>query len=231
MHKTYEGDSMRKVFELFFVGALLLAHVSVSAQESERRFKILTQEEMTPAQRTLAQSIRSGPRASVAGSAANSNNGTLGSPFNVFLRSPELGEHLQQVGTYIRFKSTLGAKLNEFAILITARQWNAQYEWFAHHRLALQAGLDPAIAQAVSVGKRPDNMPADEAIVYNFCQELHTLKRVSDATYQAAVQRFGEQGVMDLIAVNGYYVLVAMTLNVDRTPIPGDGALPLPKLP
>ena len=222
---------MRKVFELFFAGALLLAHFSVSAQEGERRFKILTQDEMTPAQRTLAQSIRSGPRASVAGSAANNNNGTLGSPFNVFLRSPELGEHLQQVGTYIRFKSTLGAKLNEFAILITARQWNAQYEWFAHHRLALQAGLDPAIAQAVSFGKRPDNMPADEAIVYNFCQELHTLKRVSDATYQTAAQRFGEQGVMDLIAVNGYYVLVAMTLNVDRTPIPGDGALPLPKLP
>jgi len=222
---------MPKIFGLFFVLALLVTHFSATAQEGERRFKILTQEEMTPAQRTLAQSIRSGPRASVAGSAANSNNGTLGSPFNVFLRSPELGEHLQQVGTYIRFKSALGAKLNEFAILITARQWNAQYEWFAHHRLALQAGLDPAIAQAVSVGKRPNNMPADEAIVYNFCQELHTLKRVSDSTYQAAVQRFGEQGVMDLIAVNGYYVLVAMTLNVDRTPIPNDGALPLPKLP
>ena len=222
---------MRKMVEFIFVCTFLIAHFSASAQEGERRFKILTQEEMTPAQRTLEQSIRSGPRASVAGSAANSNNGTLGSPFNVFLRSPELGEHLQQVGTYIRFKSTLGSKLNEFAILITARQWNAQYEWFAHHRLALQAGLDPAIAQAVSVGKKPDNMPADEAIVYNFCQELHTLKRVSDATYQAAVQRFGEQGVMDLIAVNGYYVLVAMTLNVDRTPIPGDGALPLPKLP
>jgi len=222
---------MRKMFELLFVCAFLIAHFSATAQEGERRFKIVTQEEMTPAQRTLAQSIRSGPRASVAGSAANSNNGTLGSPFNVFLRSPELGEHLQQVGTYIRFKSTLGSKLNEFAILITARQWNAQYEWYAHHRLALQAGLDPTIAQAVSVGKRPDNMPADETIIYNFCQELHTLKRVSDATYQAAVQRFGEQGVMDLIAVNGYYVLVAMTLNVDRTPIPGDGALPLPKLP
>jgi len=222
---------MRKMIEFIFVCALLAAHLSANAQEGDRRFKILTQEEMTPAQRTLAQSIRSGPRASVAGSAANSNNGTLGSPFNVFLRSPELGEHLQQVGTYIRFKSTLGSKLNEFAILITARQWNAQYEWFAHHRLALQAELDPAIAQAVSIGKRPDNMPADETIVYNFCQELHTLKRVSDATYQAAVQRFGEQGVMDLIAVNGYYVLVAMTLNVDRTPIPGDGVLPLPKLP
>ena len=197
---------MRRRVGLFFAGVLLLAYLNANAQEGERRFKILTQEEMTPAQRTLAQSIRSGPRASVAGSAANSNNGTLGSPFNVFLRSPELGEHLQQVGTYIRFKSTLGAKLNEFAILITARQWNAQYEWFAHHRLALQAGLDPAIAQAVSVGKRPDNMPADEAIIYNFCQELHTLKRVSDATYQAAVQRFGEQGVMDLIEIGRAHV-------------------------
>ena len=139
---------MRRRVGLFFAGVLLLAYLNANAQEGERRFKILTQEEMTPAQRTLAQSIRSGPRASVAGSAANSNNGTLGSPFNVFLRSPELGEHLQQVGTYIRFKSTLGAKLNEFAILITARQWNAQYEWFAHHRLALQAGLDPEIGRA-----------------------------------------------------------------------------------
>ena len=98
---------MRRRVGLFFVCVLLLAYFNVNAQEGERRFKILTQEEMTPAQRTLAQSIRSGPRALVAGSAANSNNGTLGSPFNVFLRSPELGEHLQQVGTYIRFKSTL----------------------------------------------------------------------------------------------------------------------------
>ena len=222
---------MRFVLGLVCVCTGLMVSMHVRAQESERRFKILPYEAMTPAQRTLAQSIRSGPRASVAGSAANSNNGTLGSPFNVFLRSPELGEHLQQVGTYIRFKSSLGNKLNELAILITARQWNAHYEWFAHHRLALQAGLDPAIAQAVSLGQRPDNMPADEAIIYNFCQELHTRKHVSDATYQATLQRFGEQGVMDLIAVNGYYVLVAMTLNVDRTPLPGDAPPPLPPLP
>jgi 4-carboxymuconolactone decarboxylase len=210
--------------------AQLAAPMAAHAQESQRRFKVLTPSEMTQAQRDLVQNIRSGPRAAVAGSAANSNNGTLGSPFNVFLRSPELGDHLQKVGSHIRFKSTLGQKLNEMAILITARHWTAQYEWFAHHRLALQAGLDPQVAEAIAQGKRPAHMKDDEAIVYNFCHELHTTTRVSDATYKAVVDAFGEQGVMDLIAVNGYYVLVAMTLNVDRTPIPGDAPPPLPAL-
>ena len=116
------------------------------------RFQLLTAEQMTPAQRELANNIRSGPRAAVPGSAAN--NAALGSPFNVFLRSPELGDHLQKVGSYIRFKSTMGQRLNEFAILITARQWNAQYEWHAHHRLALQAGLSPEVAAAVAAGGR-----------------------------------------------------------------------------
>ena len=194
-----------------------------------RRFKLIPLEEMTPAQRELAESIRSGPRANVAGSAATAGS-TPGSPFSVFLRSPEVGEHLQRVGSYIRFKSSLGFKLNELAILITARHWNAQYEWFAHHRLALQAGLDPQIAQSIAQGQRPTSMPRDEAIIYDFCTELHQQKVVSDSTYQAALERFGEQGLMDLIAVNGYYTLVAMVLNVDRTPIPNGGPLPLAPL-
>jgi 4-carboxymuconolactone decarboxylase len=185
---------------------------------------------MTPAQRELAQNIRSGPRASVAGSAANASATSLGSPFNVFLRSPELGEHLQRTGSYIRFKSVLGPKLTELAILITARHWTAQYEWHAHHRLALQAGLSPDIAQAIAQGKAPTGMSDDEALVVRFCTELHQNKKVSDSAFNAVKQRFGEQGVMDLIAVNGYYVLVAMVLNVDRTPIPGGAPLPLPAL-
>ena len=219
----------------FWLTPLLLAmtlHTSAqtaSDPESLRRFKLLAPEQMTDAQKQLAQSIRSGPRAGVAGSAAN--NAVLGSPFNVFLRSPEVGEHLQQVGSYIRFKSTLGFKLNEFAILITARHWGAQYDWHAHHRLALQAGLNPSIAQDVAQGRRPNGMSEDESAVYDFSHELHTHHQVSDATYQKVVQRFGEQGVMDLIAVNGYYTLIAMVLNVDRTPIPGGGPAPLPPLP
>jgi 4-carboxymuconolactone decarboxylase len=199
----------------------------VRAQESERRFKVLTTEEMTPAQRELAAAIRSGPRAAVAGSAANSSSNTVGSPFNVFLRSPELGDSLQKTGSYIRFKSTLGMRLNEMAILITARQWNSQYEWYAHHRLALQAGLNAKVAEDIAQGRRPTNMQPDEEIVYNFSHELHNAKRVSDASYKAAVDRFGEQGVMDLIGVLGYYTLVSMVLNVDRTPLPGNAPPPL----
>jgi 4-carboxymuconolactone decarboxylase len=211
---------------------LVLAMTDLAqAQESERRFKVLQQEEMTQAQKDLVKSIASGPRASVAGSAANSSNGTVGSPFNVFLRSPELGDHLQKVGSYIRFKSSLGMRLNELAILITARHWNSQYEWFAHHRLALQAGLDAQTAEAIAQGRRPTTMKSDEEIIYNFCSELLNNKAVSDATYKAAIDQFGEQGVMDLLGVNGYYSLVSMVLNVDRTPIPGGGKPPLPALP
>lgn len=211
---------------------LLCAALSVPshAQESQRRFKVLQPEEMTQAQKDLVKSIASGPRASVQGSAANSGGGTVGSPFNVFLRSPELGEHLQRAGSYIRFKSSLGMKLNELAILIVARHWSSQYEWFAHHRLALQAGLDPAVAEEIAQGRRPKGMKPDEEVIYNFVSELLNDKRVGDATYAAVLERFGEQGVMDLIGVTGYYVLVSMVLNVDRTPIPNDGKPPLPVL-
>ena len=191
--------------------------------EALRRFKLLQPERLSDAQKQLASNIRSGPRAGVAGSAAN--NVVLGSPFNVFLRSPEVGEPLQQVGSYIRFKSSLGAKLNEFAILITARHWGAQYEWHAHPRLALQAGLSPSIADDVAQNRKPQCMSADEEAIYNFSHELHTQKQVSDATYKAVLDRFGEQGVMDLIAVNGYYSLVSFLLNVDKTPLPS-GVVP-----
>ena len=209
--------------------AMASVMLPLQAQESERRFKVLTLDEMTAAQREVADKIRSGPRAAVSGSAANAGN-SVGSPFNVWLRSPESADPIQQVGSYIRFKSSLGPRLNEFAILITAREWTSQYEWFAHHRLAMQAGLSPQVAQAVAEGKRPTGMQPDEEIVYDFSRELHQTRRVSDATYARALQQFGERGVMDLIAVNGYYTLVSMTLNVDRTPIPNGGALPLAEL-
>jgi 4-carboxymuconolactone decarboxylase len=194
------------------------------------RFRILEPDEMSQAQRDLVRSIQSGPRASVQGSAANQAGGSVGSPFNVLLRSPELGEDLQRVGSYIRFKSVLGPKLTELAILVTARHWSAQYEWYAHHRLAMQAGLAPAIADDIAHGRRPSAMAPDEEAVYQFSRELHEDKRVSDATYATVRERFGEQGVMDLIAVNGYYSLVSMVLNVDRTPIPGGAPDPLPVL-
>jgi 4-carboxymuconolactone decarboxylase len=194
-----------------------------------QRFKQIPPENLTPEQRALADAIRSGPRAAVRNSSA-AKPGPLGGPFNVFLRSPGVGHIIQSLGAEIRFRSSIPAKLNELAIITTARHWTCQYEWFAHHRLALEAGLDPAIGEAIAQGRRPRKMSADEAIVYNFSRELQETKGVSDATYNAAFDRFGERGVMDLIAVNGYYVLVSMTLNVDRTPLPGDAPPPLPRL-
>ncbi|MBM3356138.1 MAG: carboxymuconolactone decarboxylase family protein [Betaproteobacteria bacterium] len=199
------------------------------APAAEQRFKPIPLENLTPEQRALADAIRSGPRGAVKGSAA-ARPGPLGGPFNVWLRSPGIGQIIQSLGAEIRFRSSLPPKLNELAIIITARHWSCQYEWSAHHRLALEAGLDPAIGEDIAHGRRPAKMSADETIVYHFSRELHETQCVSDATYQRALDRFGERGVMDLIAVNGYYGLVSMTLNVDRTPLPGGAPPPLPPL-
>ncbi len=194
-----------------------------------RRFDLLPVENLTPGQRALYDAIRSGPRAKIAISGA-SKPGPLGGPFNVWLRSPGIGDCVQRLGEEIRFRSTLPSKLNEMAIMVTARFWTSQYEWYAHCKLALNAGLDPAIANDIAEGRRPANMDADEAIIYDFSRELHEQQGVRDATYKMALDRFGERGVFDLIAVNGFYSLVSMCLNVDRTPLPDGESLPLKKL-
>ncbi len=182
-----------------------------------RRFKDLSPSEMTDAQRKAYDAIVSGPRGGARG------------PFNALLRSPDLADRVQRVGEYVRFNSSLPAPLNELAILVVARHWSAQYEWYAHSKLALAAGLSATIVDAISQGKRPSAMQADESAVYEFCKELHETKAVSDATYAKALAQFGEAGVVDLLGVSGYYTLVSMILNVDRHPLP-EGAKPLPPL-
>ena len=177
------------------------------------RFKPLTYDELTPEQKTLVDHILSGPR-----------GGTLDGPFNVYLRSPELGDIAQQFGAQVRYHSSLPPKLNEFAILITGRYWNAQYEWYAHKKFALQAGLSPAIIEALAAGKKPP-MQKDEEVIYNFCTEMLHTKHVSDTAFQAAKGQVGERGIVDLIGLMGYYNLVSMALNADRYPLP-DGAKP-----
>jgi 4-carboxymuconolactone decarboxylase len=194
-----------------------------------RRFPLIPLDRLTPEQRALSDAIKSGPRAKLASSGA-SKPGPLGGPFNVWLRSPGIGNLVQQLGEEIRFRSSLSGKLNELAILVTARNWTSQYEWVAHHKLALEGGLDPKIAEAIAQGRRPEGMDADETLVYEFSTELQAAKGVSDAMYARAVARFGERGVVDLISVNGFYVLVSMCLNVDRTPVPLGTPLPLAPL-
>ncbi len=202
--------------------------MSNAENADRRRFKLIALDQLTPEQRALSEAIKSGPRAKLASSGA-SKPGPLGGPFNVWLRSPGIGNLVQQLGEEIRFRSSLPPKLNELAILVTARHWTSQYEWFAHHKLALEGGLDPAIAEDIAQGRRPERMDVDETLVYDFSRELQRKHGVSDAIYEAALARFGERGVVDLISVNGFYVLVSMCLNVDRTPLP-EGVPPLPPL-
>jgi 4-carboxymuconolactone decarboxylase len=155
----------------------------------------------------------------------------LGGPFVPLMRSPEVLSRARAMGDYLRFKSVLPPRLREFVILMTARQWTQQYEWNAHHPLALKAGLDPAIAQALAEGRRPASMPPEEETLYDFFDELHRNGSVSDATYGGMVSRFGEQGVIDTIGTIGYYTLLAMVMNTARTPL-GEGAVPaLPVFP
>lgn len=177
------------------------------------RFRPLVYEEMTPAQKTLIDHLLAGER------------GGTGGPFNVMLRSPEMGDLAQNLGAYLRFHSSLPRKLNELAILMTGRYLTSQYEFYAHRPLAIQAGLNPAIVDAVAAGTQPTSMSPEEDAVYSFCDELLHKKQVSDAAFKSVVNKFGERGTVDLIGVVGYYHIVSMMLNVDRYPLP-DGAKP-----
>jgi len=198
--------------------AAVVLGLAAGAAGAAERFPALTPEQMTPAQKAVADRIVAGPRKS------------MGGPFNAWLRSPELADRLQAVGEQVRFHSSLPGRLNEFAILITAREWDADYEWYAHYPLALKAGLKPAIAADLSKGRRPRGMAADEAAVYDFMTELRRTRRVSDARYGAVQKQFGDQGVIDLVALSGYYDLVSMTLNTAQVRPPEPGPLPLPAM-
>jgi 4-carboxymuconolactone decarboxylase len=189
--------------------------LAAGAAAAADRFPTLKTEEMTPAQKAVADRIVTGPRKS------------MGGPFNAWLRSPELADRLQAVGEQVRFRSSLPPRLNEFAILITAREWDADYEWYAHYPLALKAGLKPAVAADLAQGVRPRGMAPDEAAVYDFMRQLRRTHRVSDAKYAAVQQLVGDKGVIDLVGLSGYYDLVSMTLNTARVRPPEPGPAPL----
>ena len=184
---------------------------------SDRRFKELTPQTMTPEQKKVADAIQSGPRGA-----------GLRGPFNALLRSPEICDLVQRVGAYVRYSSAIPPRLNEMAIIMAGRKWTAQYEFYAHRRLAIEAGLKTEICDAIAAGTRPVGMQDDEAAVYDFCTELLGTGQVSDDNFKRIADRFGERGVVDLIGAVGYYSLVSMVLNVDRVPLPA-GEKPLLK--
>ncbi|MDB5937162.1 MAG: carboxymuconolactone decarboxylase [Massilia sp.] len=170
---------------------------------------------MTPPQRAAAQAIIDGPR------------GALYGPFVPLLRSPELMENAQRMGEHLRYRSAIGTRLSELAILVTAREWNQKVEWAIHAPIAAQNGIAPDVIAAIAARRKPAGMGADESAVYEFCIELHQLKRVTDTTYAAALALFGEHGVVDLMGINGYYTLLAMVMNAAQTAVPAsDWSLP-----
>ena len=146
----------------------------------------------------------------------------IGGPYNLLLRSPVLGQLLFDLFDYLRWKTTVPTRLNEFAILIIGRQWRSQVEWFAHAPIATKAGLSPDTIAELKAGKRPSKMAEDEAVVYDFVTELTTTHKVSDATFTRARKLFSDQQIVDLTAVAGNYIMVAMILAMAEQTVPPD---------
>ena len=149
----------------------------------------------------------------------------ISGPFVAMLRSPEVMNRARAMGDYLRFRSSLPPRLSEFVILLTARRWTQQYEWNAHAPLAVKGGLNADIVKAVAEGRRPEKLAEDEEIVYLLFDEIQRTQSVSDGTYARAVGKIGEQGVIDVMGITGYYTMLAMVMNTARTPLP-DGAKP-----
>jgi len=184
------------------------------------RFAPLKAEELNPAQKAWADAITAPPR----------NAKFTNPPYRAYIRNPDLAPRLTAMTDYLRWNTSLPPRLSEMAILITARQWTAQYEWFAHYPLAIKGGLDPRILSAIAQGKRPDNMKDDEAALYDLAMALYRDKKVSDEVYKAALDKFGERGIMDIIGIMGYYDITSMTLITMQAGPPNDSVPPLPEL-
>jgi len=177
------------------------------------RFKPLKYDEMTPEQKLMIDHLLAGERGGARG------------PFNVLLRSPEVGDFAQRFGGSMRFRAAIPKDVSETIIIMTGRFWMAQYEWNAHKAAALQNGVKPEIVDAIANGKRPSGMTPDMEVAYNFIDELLTTHQVTDATFQAAKDRYGEKGIVDMTGLSAWYCLVSMALNLDRYPL-GPGVLP-----
>jgi len=175
------------------------------------RMPPLERASMTELQRKVADELAAGPRGGVKG------------PFIPLLRSPELMDRLQKVGEYLRFGSSLEPRISEFVMLVVSRHWTQQFEWAVHAPLALKAGVQRETIDSLAHGARPAGMAKDEAIAYDFVDELARNKGVSDATYRYALDEFGEAGVIDLLGLVGYFTTVSMVMNVAHTPAPAGG--------
>jgi 4-carboxymuconolactone decarboxylase len=211
------SEDVMKVCRLLVVVSMLFAvTMPVMAQD---RLPAIPADKQTSEQRKAAEAFR-----------ANRNQDVFG-PFVPLLRSPEAMLRVMAMGDYFRFKTLFPTRLNEFIILITARHFTQQYEWSFHYPIAVKAGLSTDIIAAIGDGRRPTALSSDEELIYDFCTELLRNNSVSDHTYARVVTRWGEQGVMELVGVVGYYTFQSMVLNTARTPSPpgAPALIPFPK--
>jgi 4-carboxymuconolactone decarboxylase len=178
------------------------------ASGKQPRFPQLTLDQLDETQKPLGDQVMKVSSLGIAG------------PYNLMLRSPVLGQRLFDLFHYLRWETSVPLRLNEFAILIIALQWRSQVEWYAHAPLAAKAGLSPDLIAELKTGKRPSNMAEDEAAVYDFVTELTATHRVSDAIYAQAKKVFSDQQIVDLTAVAGNYVMVAMLLAMSEATVP-----------
>ena len=180
------------------------------------RIPDLTPASMSEAQKAVVELITSGPHQRVVG------------PYPAWLQSPELAKRARSLSEYLRFQSAPSKRHAEIAILITGRHWRAEYEFYAHAELARKAGVEEHIIQALAAGKRPEFPSADNQVVYDLCTEMLNTRRISDATYERALNTFGTQVLVDLVAIMGYYCMVSITLNAFEAPLPPGEASPFP---
>ncbi len=184
------------------------------------RLPAIDEQSLTPEQRAVADAIRSGPR--------GPNAGVTGGPFGVWLHSPAFANPAQELGAHCRFGAALPRDVSEFAIILTAKRWRAQFEFWAHARIAIQEGIPAAVVEAVRTGAPLDLDRPDLALVQRLVREYFETSRVSEATYREALAAFGERGLVDLVGTVGYYGLVSATLNVFEVELPEGVEEPLP---
>lgn len=201
------------------LASLVMLSVTAGPAGAQDRMPPIPADKYTDAQKKAADEFAGGRGYEVRG------------PFVPLIRSPEVMLRAKAMGDHLRFKSALAPRLSEMVILITAREWTQQYEWVAHHDIAIKAGLRKEIADAIADGRRPVGMADDEEAAYDMSTEIQRSRRVSDATWNRAVAKFGEQGVIDLLGINGYYTFLAMTMNAARTGLPAAVVEPLKRFP
>jgi 4-carboxymuconolactone decarboxylase len=204
--------------QLLMTAVLASAFALPFPATGQERYPALNLGQLTPEQKAYVENLQKPPR--------NNTTALKNPPFRVYMRSPELAVKLEAVSDYVRWGTGQQPRLTELAIMITARQWSSQWIWRGHYRAAVRGGLDPSVGADIAAGKRPEKMKEDETILYTYAMEMYRDKRVSDATYAAAVKEFGEKGLIDLVATMGYYDMVAMTLITAKAVAPEEDDVP-----